>query len=109
MTLGELIERLEKVKDKSKVIKKGFGEPMSWRGIYSELAFEPAENVTIQSMLDNAKSAIGKTFKGYKGGDYKMDTYSDVHISEYGCSYDFAWDYLIDYWEVAPNQAEGEK
>lgn len=83
MNLGELIEKLEKVPS-DLVFPNGFGEPMSWRGVYAELAFNPERDVTAESMLANAKSAIGKTFTGYKGGDFRMSLKTDVHIAAYG-------------------------
>lgn len=84
--LGELIAWLEQ-QDGSLVVPYGFGKPMSYRGYYHDLAFEPAENVTFASMLENAKSAIGATFCGYKGGEYKMGEYTDCWIAEYGRSH----------------------
>lgn len=83
MNLQQLIEELEK-EPKERIIKYGFTNPHSHRGNYYDLAFEPAENVTIESMIASAKSAIGKTFNGYKGGDFRMDLYTSVHFAEYG-------------------------
>ena len=83
MTLGELINELKKM-DVNKTVPVGFGSPHSYRGYYEDLAFEPAENVTIGSMLTHAESALGKTFQGYKGGDYVMEDYTTVWIANYG-------------------------
>ncbi len=83
MTLGEVIEFLEQA-DQSYIAPIGFGEPRSWRGIYSELAFQPEKNVSVASMLEHAKSALGQTFTGYKGGEYKMHEYTDCYIDTYG-------------------------
>jgi hypothetical protein len=99
MNLGELIKALEKIENKDAVVEHGFYNPHSWRGSYEELAFEPTKNVTIQSMLDCAKEALGKTYEGYKGGDFKMKEYTDIHISEYGSSDDFVWEFLINFWK----------
>lgn len=71
MTLGELIIALEEL-DPDTVFVDGFSTPHSWRGDYSELAFEPEFNVTAGSMLMHARSAVKKTFEGYKGGEYTM-------------------------------------
>lgn len=35
-------------------------------------------------MLEHAKSALGATFTGYKGGEYTMNEYTDCWIAEYG-------------------------
>lgn len=72
LTLGEVITALS-AHDPDKRLKVGFRHPHSWRGDYSELAFEAAENVTVRDMLDEAKTAVGTTFQGWKGGDYTMD------------------------------------
>jgi hypothetical protein len=71
MTLNELIRYLEK-EDPKKVVAIGFNNPHSYRGYYEDLAFEPAKNITVGEMLDCAKGALGKTYEGYKGGEYKM-------------------------------------
>lgn len=83
LTLGELIEELEKV-DPDHVCSVGFGEPHSDRGDYADLAFSPARNVTVGSMLAHARSALGATFEGYKGGDFTMGEWTDVLIGEWG-------------------------
>lgn len=85
MTLGELIEFLAK-RDHAHVPPVGFEHPHSYRGIYSELAFEPARGISIGDMLASAKSALGKTFTGYKGGSFTMGEHSDCYLANYGCS-----------------------
>lgn len=83
MTLGQLIAFLEN-RDPDKIVPLGFNNPHSYRGYYDQLAFEPVSNVTIGEMLNCAKQSLGKTFEGYKGGDYIMYEYTDVWISRYG-------------------------
>ena len=83
MVLKEVIEALEN-EDAALVVPKGFNSPHSYRGDYSELAFEPAENVTVGKMLQCAREALGTTYKGYKGGDFKMDEWTSCNIAEYG-------------------------
>ena len=84
MNLGEYIAILDKCKNKNRVIKKGLGNPDSWRGSYDELAFDIVENITIQEMIDCAKDCIGKKFRGYKGGDYIFDESTRINIDSYG-------------------------
>lgn len=79
MELQELIEILEK-HPRDKKLKKGLGNPHSWRGAYSQLAFEIVENTTVGEMLDAAISADGATYGGWKGGEYDMDGSTDIHI-----------------------------
>ncbi len=83
MKLGELIKTLEKAPPE-KIVPHGFGTPDSYRGYYEQLAFEPRKNVTVGEMLAYAKSALGQTFQGYKGGEYLMTEWTDVWIAEYG-------------------------
>lgn len=83
MTLGELIEFLEK-QDTALLLPEGFANPHSYRGYYDELAFEPAQNVTVGSMLDAAKSALGTTYEGWKGGEYTMQAYTDCWLASRG-------------------------
>lgn len=83
MMLSELIAAL-KVENPNQLVPVGFGEPHSYRGYYDELAFEPVEDTTVGEMLEAAKSALGKTFEGYKGGDYVMGEYTTVWLAWYG-------------------------
>jgi hypothetical protein len=97
MYLKDLIANLEKM-DQSRIVKIGFGEPHTDRGYYENLAFDPAEDVTIGSMLEHAKSAHGKTFVGWKGGDYKMGDYTEVLIGEFGKCGEYISELHIKYW-----------
>ena len=84
MNLGEYIKILEKCENKNRVIKKGLGDPDSWRGSYNELAFDIVENITIQQMIDCAKNCIGMQFTGYKGGEFVFDENTSINIDSYG-------------------------
>ena len=83
MTLKELIKWLKK-QDAEMVVKDGFSSPHSDRGDYEDLAFTPESEAKIGDMLMHATSALNNTFRGWKGGDFKMDDYTNVHIGEYG-------------------------
>ena len=83
MYLKELIEFLE-ARDSAIVVPFGFHRPHSYRGYYEQLGFEPLENTTVGAMLECARSALGQTFEGYKGGSYTMERWTEVHLSEYG-------------------------
>lgn len=84
MLLNELIKTLEAA-DQTLVLPDGFDSPHSYRGYYAELAFEPAHNITVGDMLAAARDALGSTYQGYKGGDYKMTAYTDCWLAEYSC------------------------
>jgi len=83
MTLGKLIEWLQQ-QDPELVVKDGFSTPHSDRGSYDELAFTPESKAKIEDMLRHAKSALGNTFEGWKGGWFTMDEHTSVYIGEYG-------------------------
>jgi len=78
--LGGIIERLER-EDPARILPLGFANPHSFRGDYADLAFEPVENINVGAMLAAARSALGATFEGWKGGDYTMRTHTDCWIS----------------------------
>ncbi len=83
--LKDLISWLESQNPEA-VVPHGFGRPMSYRGYYAQVAFEPVENARIGDMLKHAKSALGATFTGYKGGEFTMHEYTDCWIADYGSS-----------------------
>jgi len=83
MMLKDLITALEAA-DPNQTVRHGFTNPHSYRGTYMDLAFEPAANVTVAAMLADARSALGATYQGYKGGDFTMDAYTDCWLTEEG-------------------------
>jgi len=83
VNLGELITALEAV-DPNKTVRHGFANPHSYRGDYMDLAFEPVQDTTVRAMLDAARSAVGVTFQGWKGGDFLMDADSWCWLSPHG-------------------------
>lgn len=80
--LEDLIDWLER-QDPTLTVPFGFGAPGSYRGCYDEVAFEPVENTTFGEMLEHAKSALGATFTGYKGGKFTMYASTDCWIAEH--------------------------
>ena len=97
VTLKELINKLESL-PRGAIIRHGFGAPHSDRGSYFNVAFTPEKDVTVESMLEHAKSAVGATFTGYKGGEFTMDEDTYCFIGEYGCCGDEISDILFEYW-----------
>lgn len=83
MQLIDLIARLEAA-DPNLVLKDGFRNPHSYRGFYHDLAFEPAQNVRVGDMLDDAQRALGTVYEGWKGGDFLMKEYTDCWLAEEG-------------------------
>ena len=59
----------------------------SWRGSYAELAlnFESdGDKLSLSGFIQLLKSAVGKTFFGYKGGEYVMSRHTPVWVANYG-------------------------
>jgi hypothetical protein len=99
LTLGELILKLEPIVQKAgnegKIdVVYDFGSLFptdidSWRGSYNELAlnytnYDDSIPLTVIDFYSLLKSAIGKTFTGYKGGDFIMTKNTPVWVSNYG-------------------------
>lgn len=80
--LKEIIEFLENCSSDT-VVPYGFGKPMSYRGDYYDIAFKPENDISLGEMLFYAREALGKTFVGYKGGNYTMNEYTTCWIAEY--------------------------
>lgn len=83
MILLDIITKLQAA-NPNLVVPMGFARPHSYRGDYSQLAFEPQQNVTVAEMLASAKEADGKKYSGYKGGNYLMDGNVTVYLALYG-------------------------
>jgi hypothetical protein len=83
LTLGKLIEQLEAMPKDAKVA--NLHEPHSYRGYYSDLAFHfDAGVISASELLSTCKDALGKTFEGYKGGDFFMDSDTPLWVANYG-------------------------
>lgn len=93
LTLGELILKMEgKSPEKPVVFDDGEHFPTSlssWRGSYCELAIEYNEYDTEKPMnagdfAEKLKGALGKTYTGYKGGDFTMGKTTPVWVANHG-------------------------
>jgi hypothetical protein len=90
MTLGDLIETLASMPADYKVRFDNGRVPTelcSWRGVYAELTLDSDggdARMFVGDLLKNAEEAVGKTFQGYKGGDYTMSRETPVWADEYG-------------------------
>ena len=83
MTLGALLKALGDRHGLDLV--DGFKNPHCYRGHYEDVAFEPAgEAMNVCDLIAICKSAIGKTFEGWKGGSFEMDETTPVWIAERG-------------------------
>jgi hypothetical protein len=59
---------------------------------YNQIPSNLPENPTVQDMLDLCKRGFGRTFVGYKGGNYKMGKLTPVWVSKYGTTAGFDYD-----------------
>jgi hypothetical protein len=90
VTLGEMINALIDVDHNKRVVLSdapdaGLGRPMSYRGYYSDLAFDPTDGpTTVGKLLAECNVANGNTFEGYKGGEYAMGKDTPLWVAGYG-------------------------
>lgn len=84
--LGDIIAALEAEPDQERILPVGFHRPHSYRGCYDELAFEPVADVPVSILLEAARSALGTTYEGWKGGEYYMDEYTECWLADPGDS-----------------------
>lgn len=90
MKLGDLIETLEAlpadapIRFRDGTIPNGL---VSWRGSYDELTIDSGiagKTDTVGKLLQDARAADGKTFHGYKGGEYAMNLHTPVWADPWG-------------------------
>lgn len=84
LTLGGLIEKLEEMPEDAEVA--NLTNPHSYRGYYTDLAFEYDRNTrTVASLLSKCKEdVLGHEFTGYKGGEYMMNEDAPIWVAGYG-------------------------
>ncbi len=107
ISLGALIKQIEscgtKTEDgKQKYVHFDFGTAVpsglaSWRGSYNELAigyqmtgYDVQQNASYNKMADDflsdLKNAVGRTYEGWKGGDYEMKEDTPLWVANAGNS-----------------------
>lgn len=96
MSLGQLIDALKEVRasnDKEDItvcFDFEYARPTdlsSWRGVYAELAIGFAfdgDETSLDELIVRAERSVGKTFEGYKGGDFTMTRNTPVWVANYG-------------------------
>lgn len=83
LTLGKLISKLESIDPDLQV--RGLGELNSYRGYCTDLAFAPSNtSESAGDLLLRCRSAMGKIFEGYKGGDFPMHANTPLWVASYG-------------------------
>ena len=62
-----------------------WGDLDSYRGYYAELAVDTGyTKVDVTQVIKSLKGSVGKTYTGYKGGEYTMAGHTDLYWAEYG-------------------------
>jgi len=88
VTLGAAIGFTSTLPDEMDVIFSGGNSPSSpdsYRGYYSDLSFEPqSEAVSVKDFSMMLNESLGKTFNGYKGGDFTMTEDTPLWMANYG-------------------------
>lgn len=79
-TLGSMIEELKMMAPDTKI---KLGNPHSYRGYSESLAFEEVDN-TVGELLKTCEACVGKSFEGFKGGDYVMGINTTIYVSACG-------------------------
>ena len=83
LTLGGLIAILEKMPADLHI--SGLGEVSSYRGYYTDLAFDPDDAPKlVPTLLHECKEAMGQPFQGYKGGTFYMCANTPLWVARYG-------------------------
>lgn len=83
LTLGGFIDRLKELPSDTRV--DNLESPHSYRGYYSDLAFERGEGTTTAAaLLALCKDCMGEEFIGYKGGEFIMGKNTPVWVANYG-------------------------
>jgi hypothetical protein len=108
ITLGELIKALEALPE-DRPIRFDFSNftPVSinsYRGDYSQLAVsfkDDGEWITAGKFLLLCREAVGETYEGYKGGEYRMTESTQVWVASRGESTGTTIKKIKDYGWVA--------
>ena len=91
VTLGKLIKILADERATGNVRYDGDGNSApgtedSYRGYYSDLAFDTQQKlVFVADFLKQCRNALGRTYVGYKGGDFTMASDTPLWRASYGC------------------------
>lgn len=117
LSLGELIEKLSRAPKQDATVAFDFGDMVpdgleSWRGSYAELALEFKggwDGPKCRDLLLECQDADGKTFTGYKGGDFTMHRDTPIWVANHGYSgHTMLVDVMADDYKVILVTAYGE-
>jgi hypothetical protein len=89
-TLGSLIEQLKCCAAEAQILMDdapcALSNPHSYRGYYADLALEPSGAAQrVDELLALLRDCLGETYRGYKGGDYVMESNAPLWIAHWSC------------------------
>jgi hypothetical protein len=91
MNISEIITELSRFDGSTSVtmrynhVEDNWGELDSYRGYYSEMSVDSGGEVSdVAYVIQALRDVIGKTFTGYKGGEYIMSGHTDLYWADYG-------------------------
>lgn len=98
VSLGRLIELLEAAKSDDTVQYDFCGlypdTLNSYRGYYDHLALGHSESAgeltKVGMLLTELRSAVGRVYEGYKGGNYRMSLETPMWVADWGSSHSTA-------------------
>ena len=99
MTIGGAIIALDKLPQDKRIAYsdgKAPREAMSYRGYYSDLAFDDQDAATVGEVLAQLEKIHNTELEGYKGGEYMMGDDTPIWRSEYGSASSIAWMDFVD-------------
>lgn len=108
LTLGELINKLKEFPEDAYLFIKPFNLTpsifTSYRGYYEDLSlnYDTIDNcgyAKVGDLLKASEECIGKTFYGWKGGEFKMDKNSTVWLANSGETTELQIKDLVDEYE----------
>ncbi len=95
LTIGQITNKLLSLEDQNAYLSFDWGGAYpksitSSRGYYDELCIEYSGNyedsIFVKDFVKLCQEAIGKTYTGWKGGEYTMDENTPVWVACSGCT-----------------------
>jgi hypothetical protein len=84
MNLQQVESVFSRMKNPLFAFTRGFHDPHSYRGFYSELSFENTDNITLEKIRRVIYLAFNDNFLGYKGGEFKYTGSTNCHLAYQG-------------------------
>lgn len=83
MNLGTLHTIFSKLDNDSFVFKNGFGNPMSYRGDFTDCVFDHDVEISLSIIKQNIDSALTHKFVGLGSTEYRFSYLSGCYLADY--------------------------